>query len=558
MKLNQSFANDIALGLKRQSIITPSEWACTYRMMGGRSFPGLWKFKYHPWLKELHDSKAEINVGMKAAQMGYTETMLNIVFFQMDMFSTDCLYILPSKTPDASDFSAARFDSALQLSEHIANMFSNVKNVGHKKAGSANLYIRGSQSKAGLRSIPVGCLIVDEMSIINQEAIALVLERLSGQLEKLIWMISTPTIEDENIDKEFNKSTKEHFNFKCPRCGRYEELDFKESLVITADDITDPDISKSHYICRNTKLELPFIVSDDSKTNADAKANWISDHVWVPEYKDRHVRGFQIPQLYSCTVKPSELAISYLKGKSDPTDEQEFYNSKLGVTHAVKGAKITDDILNKVMGSHSKYDQIPKGLKTMGIDVGNICNVEIDEWYLEREYTPDYPDKALCKNIYEAEIETFKELDELMGDYGIHFCVIDSQPERRAALAFAHRHFGKVKLAIYAKGINGKMISSPENDAEHLITVNKTTWFDIALGRFKKETISLPYDTSTAYKDQLKAPTRIYERDSDGNPVGRYPKTSKPDHFANSRTYSEIALHLLTGYGANENAGKVL
>ena len=555
MTLKTSFAKDIAKGLQRQSIVTASEWACKYRKMGGKSFPGAWSFKYHPWLKDMHDSNAVTNVGMKAAQMGFTEAMLNLVFFQMDMFASDCLYILPSKTPDASDFSAARFDSALQLSPHINNMFSNVKNVGHKKAGSANLYIRGSQSKAGLRSIPVGFLIIDEMSIINQEAIALVLERLSGQLEKLIWMISTPTIEDENIDKEFNKSTKEHYNFICPRCGQYETLDHNESLVITADDITDPNIKNSHYICKNTKKELPFIVSDDPRKNADAKSEWLNTGLWVPDYADRLNRGFQISQLYSCTIKPEELAVATFKARTDPTDEQELYNSKYGVTHAVKGAKITDDIIRDVMGVHSQIDRVPDGLKTMGIDVGNVCNVEIDEWYLERNYTPDYPERAKCKLILEDEINTFAQLDELMGDYGIHYCVIDSQPERRAALAFAHRHYGKVKLCIYAKGVNGKMIKALEDDPEFIITVNKTSWFDVALGRFKKETIALPKDVSVTYKDQLKAPTRVYERDADGNPIGRYPKTSKPDHFANSRVYSEIAMNLITSKGESQNIG---
>jgi len=555
MTLKLDFAKDIAAGLQRQSIVTASEWACKYRKMGGKSFPGDWGFKYHPWLKDMHDSKAVTNIGMKAAQMGFTEAMLNLVFFQMDMYASDCLYILPSKTPDASDFSAARFDSALQLSPHINNMFSNVKNVGHKKAGSANLYIRGSQSKAGLRSIPVGFLVIDEMSIINQEAIALVLERLSGQLEKLIWMISTPTIEDENIDKEFNKSTKEHFNFKCPLCGKYETLDHKESLIITADDITDPNIKNSHYICKNTKKELPFIVSDDPRINADAKAEWLNTGIWVPDYPDRLNRGFQISQLYSCTIRPEELAIATFKAKTDPTDEQELYNSKYGVTHAVKGAKITDDIIRNVIGVHSQMDRVPDGLKTMGIDVGNVCNVEIDEWYLESNYTPDYPERAKCKLILEDEIDTFAQLDELMGDYNIHYCVIDSQPERRAALAFAHRHYGKVKLCIYAKGVNGKMIKALDDDPEFIVTVNKTSWFDVGLGRFKNEIISLPKDVSTTYKDQLKAPTRIYERDADGNPIGRYPKTSKPDHFANSRVYSEIALNLVTSKGKNQDIG---
>src|SRR2546423_8716459 len=119
--LQQLFLERLSSGLKRHSLTKPSKWAEAYRIMGP-PFPGKWTFRYHPWLREMHDSTAEFNVGQKAAQMGYTETMLNIVFYKIDVGSIDCLYVLPSKTPDASDFSAARFDPALELSPHLSKI----------------------------------------------------------------------------------------------------------------------------------------------------------------------------------------------------------------------------------------------------------------------------------------------------------------------------------------------------------------------------------------------------------------------------------------------------
>jgi len=112
----------IAAGLKRKSIVLPSQWAEQYRVMG-KPYPGPWTFYRHPWLRGMHDSDAEFNVGQKAAQMGFTETVLNITFFYIDVHGVDCLYVLPAKTPDASDFSAARFDPAIDLSEHLQTIF---------------------------------------------------------------------------------------------------------------------------------------------------------------------------------------------------------------------------------------------------------------------------------------------------------------------------------------------------------------------------------------------------------------------------------------------------
>ena len=137
----------IAAGLKRTSINSCSQWATTYRMMG-KPFPGKWSFLHHPWSREMHDCDAEIMVGQKAAQMGFTETALNKTFYAIDVGGDSVAYILPASTPDASDFSKGRFDPALELSTHLRDLFSNVKNIHHKRAGSASLYVRGSRSRS--------------------------------------------------------------------------------------------------------------------------------------------------------------------------------------------------------------------------------------------------------------------------------------------------------------------------------------------------------------------------------------------------------------------------
>src|ERR1700761_1353459 len=97
--LQLRFAERVAAGLKRKSLTTCSRWAEACRVMGGASFPGPWTFKNHPWLLEMHDSTAELNVGQKSAQMGYTETVMNIVFYSIDIKGMDCLYVLPNEHP---------------------------------------------------------------------------------------------------------------------------------------------------------------------------------------------------------------------------------------------------------------------------------------------------------------------------------------------------------------------------------------------------------------------------------------------------------------------------
>jgi len=202
-------AERIAEGLTRKSINTCARWSCAYRVIGGGAFAGPWTFKYHPWLIEMHNCEDELVIGKKAAQLGYTECALNKTFFNIDIKRNNCLYILPSSHPDASDFSTSRFDPALEDSKHLANIFSDVKNIGHKRAGAANLFIRGSRSRAQLKSVPAPFIVMDEVDEFVQENIPMVFERASGQLVSQSFLISTPTIEKYGISSYYDDSSQD-------------------------------------------------------------------------------------------------------------------------------------------------------------------------------------------------------------------------------------------------------------------------------------------------------------------------------------------------------------
>jgi len=537
-------------GLTRRSVQDCATWAEHYRFMANQFSDRLgesrWSFEYHPWLREMHNSTADENYGQKAAQMGYTEWLLNIAFFCIDVRRWDVLYVLPSKTPDASDFSAARFDAALELSPHLQSMFSDVKNVGHKRAGTANMYLRGSQSKSGLKSVPAGALCLDEYDEMNQDNIPLVKERVSGQFEHQINGVSTPTIDDYGINKEFNLSSKEEFFFKCIKCSRQTNLVFPDCLKITGEDLTDPGLKNSHLICKECKQELPH----------ETKRKWLKDGIWVPARPQIvDVRGFHINQMYSSTIKPVTLARSVLKAQFDPAEEQELHNSKMGLPHIVEGARITDEYINRCKTGHANGHMPPPGaLVTMGVDVGRFFHVWIDQWALGDVIGNDINTDAQPKNLIHTKVRDPSELDELMGDFGVQAAVIDAQPERRAAFAFSQRFWGYVWMCFYGRGMMGKQIHEQKSDTgEPIITVDRTSWLDQSLGRFKAQTILMPKDTHMECRQNLKSLVRIFEKDPQGNPVGRYIKATKDDHYAHARNYSEIALPMAMAIGGNQD-----
>lgn len=539
-------ADRIKEGLKRQSVQKPSLWAQNYRVMP----KGPWRFERHPWLKEMHDCQSYKVVGQKAAQMGFTEWALNFTFYHIDVQCHSVLYLLPSES-DASDFSASRFDPALESSPHLSKIFSDVKNVGLKRAGASSLYVRGSRSKSKLKSIPVAVIVIDELEEMVQENIPLALHRTSGQEVYWLLMISTPIREDHGINAHFKETTQEEYFFQCPSCSRYTTLVFPDCLVVTAEEITDPKINDSHYICKECK----------NKLHHETKKEWLSleNARWVPAFDGRDARGFHISQMYSMARagSPAEIAKTFVKSQFDLTAEQEFYNSTLGECHLVAGSQITDeDIENCKSKNYKKYEHWDSGgIVTMGVDVGpHVLHCEIDLWIPPDVGTNDLNILSQVRVIWEGKVKQFEELDLLMRKYNVRFCVIDAQPERHSARNFAFRFPGRVRLCFYSTGASGKEIHLSEANApQPTVSVDRTSWLDLSLGRFRNASIRLPIDVSPEYRINIKSPARIYEKDSTGNPVGKYVEGKNPDHFAHARNYAEIAYPLAFSLASNKD-----
>lgn len=543
----------ISAGLKRKSVTTCSRWALAYRVMGGASFPGPWTFKYHPWLREMHDSTAEMNVGQKSAQMGYTETALNVTFYNLDR-GVNCLYVLPSQRPDAQRFSAGRFSPALNMSPYLTKMFSDVNNTDHKRAGNTSLYITGSKSRSHLKSVDTGLIIGDELEEFDQENIPLMFERQSGQFFKQVWLLSTPRLANQGINKYFNLSSKESFFFKCPHCSKLTTLVFPECVEICGEDFNDPRIAESYLKCKECK----------SKLDHATKPEWLANGVWVPEHGDRmDYRGFYINQLFSSTVTIFEIVKKYFLAQRSQSDEQEFYNSKLGVDHVVAGAAVTDADFESCIRTHKKIipptqpsitkEAPPRGLITMGVDQGNWIHYEIDLWTLPtNRYTVDLHEEAIPKVIAEGKVKNFEDLDRLIYYYNVISTVIDAFPERRKAIELAGRFWKRIKLCFYAQGVQGKNIQIAKEE-ESTINVDRTSWLDLSLGRFKTGRINLPLDISTEYRDHVKALVRVYEKDKHGQDIGHYRNGNNADHYAHARNYAEIALQFALRLGQSQD-----
>lgn len=549
------FRQTIIEGLKSKTLTSCSRWAAHRRIMG-EPFPGPYTWKYHPWVKDMHDSEAGFNTAMKSAQAGVTEVGINRAFYVIDQLKRDVLYVLPTSIV-ASDFSKARFSVALKHSPYLASVFTDTNTVNLKQAGTCNLYIRGSRGDSNLVSIPVSEMILDEVDRMDQKQIWLALERLSGQTRKCVWAISTPTIPNYGIHKLYKNSTQEHFVFVCPSCSRWTELVWPDCVEIIGETIYDPRCHESFLKCKECK----------NKLDHRGKPDWLGKtgrwEVFAKNANPDH-RGFHINQLYSFTVSPGELVVAYHRGMGDEAANKEFHNSKLGLPFIGEGAQITDDMIDSgCIGNHTSNSDRPKvggrRLITMGVDQGKYSYYVVCEWFVD-QLSNDINIAAHCKVLAFGKFheDDWHILRELMREFQILACVIDADPQINEARRFAKEFPGYVYLSRYRRGKTAKEIGiSEENSGAPIATVDRTNWLTASLGRFRTKRITLPRDISLEFREHMKSLVRTYEPDETGNPVATFVDTG-PDHYAHALNYAEIALPLAASISTGKNVEKFL
>lgn len=551
-------------GLKNRTLTSCYRWAERRRVIQGvekgNEQPAPYSARLHPWVVEMHNSKAAFNYAMKGAQLGVTEVAINRALYIIDKLKRDVLYVLPTSTT-AGDFSKARFGGALSLSPYLKSLFTDTNAVNLKQAGANTLYIRGSRGDSNLVSIPVSELILDEVDRMEQKQIKLALERLSGKIEKHVWGISTPTIPDYGIHKLYMGSTQEHFVFPCPCCSKITELVWPDCVEIRGEHATDSRCHESYYKCKECGGRLE---------QAD-KPNFLKNAYWEPFDKNANpqVRGFHVNQLYSFTISPGELVSAYFDGMGNEYAQIEFHNSKLGLPFIANGARVDDEMLNAAvaspLGGNSLMGPRPKApnrIITMGVDRGTWCHAEVAEWTFDK-WGLDINANALCKVLFTTKFheDHFDQtMNDLMRDWQILACVVDADPTRAVSRAFAKRYPGYVWLCQYRSGVTAKEMSiADEETGAPVVTVERANWMSLALSRFKNNPtrISLPIDIQQEYRDHIKALTSTYVKDALGNPVLDFVNT-KPDHYAHARLYNEMALPLCGASQTNSDIKKFL
>jgi len=543
--------NNFVQALELTTLKRCSRWAEKVRFIPNTITKKLspWTFIYHPWLKQLHDDNSQEIAIQKAAQMGFSEYAINRTLFYLSELKRDVIYALPNQTPNAGVFSKARLNPSVETSPYLADLFRKVKSESHKMTrDNCNLYITGAKSRMGFKEKPCSLILLDEVDEMTDEAINLARYRLSGNIEKQLIALSTPSVEGMGVNVLYEESSKNQFMFRCPHCSKSITLAYPSCLVICGDDIMDPRVSESHLICPECKHKLEH---KDKPTFL--KKSW-----WQPLHPDRNVSGYHINQLYSYTQSPVDLAMQFLRGRFSLQAMIEFYNSSLGLTYETEDTKLSDKQINDQIRGFMN-DDLKRASKfkmiVMGVDVGqqrhhvSILGLNLNPNAKTRDITV----AAEGELLYHGTVGEIEELRQLMHKWRPRKVVIDAQPDLKKVATICKAFTGLAYACYYKTGKTTKEITLGNVDS-FTLSVHRTYWVDAALDMVRSKRLTLPSDLSLEYRSHLKAIVKKYDVDNDGNLTANYITRSKEsDHFCHSLTYCLISCGLLSGSGSNSD-----
>ena len=363
--------------VRPEPIVTISEWADNHRMLSSKSSsePGKWKTSRTPYLREIMDelspcSPTQRIVFMAGAQVGKTECGNNWLGAIMHLFPGPVLAIQPT-VDIAMRFSKQRIATLIEESNVLRDKVKppRARDSGNtlfsKEFPGGVLMITGSNSAAGLRSMPIKYLFADEVDAWPADVegegdpLSLAERRTITFPRRKIFICSTPTLKDSSrIEREYLQTDQRRYFVPCPYCQHKQVLTWKNLKW------TDYDPNTAAYECENCHK----LIQEHHKSYMLTNGLWMS----TVESNTKAI-GFHINSLYSPLGWKSwkDIVEEFLRVKNDAPSLKTWVNTILGET-------FEEDYANKIGVNILKdraefYDTkcLPNEiiLITMGIDV---------------------------------------------------------------------------------------------------------------------------------------------------------------------------------------------
>ena len=334
-------------GLRPEAELSAAEWANKHRYLtqSGSAEPGRYRIERTPFLEEILEclsvtSDVREVVFIKGAQIGATESACCWLGYIMHHAPGPALMVQP--TVDlAKRASKQRIAPMIEASPALRErvLDARVRDSGNtmlsKEFPGGMLVIAGANSAAGLRSMPVRFLVLDEVDAypddIDGEGSAVDLAKARTRTfarNKKIFQLSTPTYKGSSkIEASFEDSDKRRYELPCPHCSKYQWLKWK-GIKWDKDERGKPIYKSARYECEHCNEAIL----------EHHKTKMLKDGKWCAEEPGRAIAGFHLSALYSPLgwYSWAEAVEDWYKAQKDTDKLKTFINTVLGETFELK------------------------------------------------------------------------------------------------------------------------------------------------------------------------------------------------------------------------------
>jgi phage terminase large subunit GpA-like protein len=567
---------------------TVSEWADRNRHLStvASAEPGLWRTARTPYLREIMDnlsaySPIERTVVMKGAQVGFSEAGLNFMGYAIQHSPGPALYVMPT-VETVKKLSKTRLDPMIEASPALSARINpaRARDSGNtmysKEFDGGVLLLTGANSAAGLRSMPIRFLVLDEVDAypasVDEEGdpVMLAIKRTANFVRRKIFMLSTPANKDTSrIGKEFRRGDQRYYNVPCDACGVLQPIVWAQVKWPAG----EPDKAAFHCAhCGHRHEEHRKGALMDEARGA----------CWVPtaDSARANLRSYHLSALYSPWYTWAECAHDFIAAKDDPALLQPFVNTVLGEEWEDKTGEKADPAT--LFGKREEYELLPAraALVTAGVDVQpDRLECEVVAWGRDEEsWNIDYQVFAGDPSSNEV----WDQLDEYLQkrwphpafDNGMRIsatAVDTGGANTLSAYAFVRPREGRRIWAI--KGVAGRRPIWPKRPNRNnkgkvnLYAIGVDGAKEVIMARLAKAgpdahgagACHFHMERDQEYFDQLTAERRVtrYHKGF------RIIEWTKPDHARNEaldcRVYAYAALNglIIAGFSLNREANRI-
>lgn len=539
---------------------TVSEWADNFRVLTSVSAePGRWRTNRTPYLKEpmdrFTDPLIEKIVLCFGAQLGKTETELNMIGYALDQTSSPTMMVYPTDTI-AKFASDKRVQPMIKSVKSISDKFDENSKLLELDFNNGNyMVLAGANSPSNLSSRSIKYLFFDEIdkypAFAGKEAdpIKLATERTKTFVDKKIVMVSTPTVESGNIWQAFmSANERRQYYVPCPHCGvsqilKFKQIKWPEEHNDNADMIRDT----AYYECEHCGERI----YDKHKMEMLRRGEWRA--VNESQSKVRSV-SYHLSSIYSPWVTFGDVAYEFKNSKDTPATLMNFINSWLAEPWRSSKTKSTQNL--EFTQSNYPCGVVPDkavlliasvdvqldhfwwevrayapGVKSYLIDYGQASTWEdLEEIIINREYPSEYGEP---RQVMKAGIDSGFRTDEVY-----QFC--SRFPEVCIPVKGSSNHStmaAPYTMTSLEKGVVGGL---------KLYVLNTDYWKDFIFARMIRPvdevgTIHLYKDCPQEYSDHLRSEEKQEIRNvkTGAVTVQWKPLTSHPvNHLLDTCTYN--------------------